>query len=444
MGIFKAYDVRGLYPQEIDEAVVRRIGHAFARHLGARSIVVGRDMRASSAPLADALAEGITAAGADVVDLGLCTTPMCYHATGALEASGGAMVTASHNPAGWNGLKLCRERAIPVGSASGLAEVQRAVDSGAPLECAARAGTRRAHDIAPTYAAFLRAQAGRIAPMRVAIDTGNGAVGPFVERCLGGLGLEIVPLFFEPDGTFPNHEANPLKVENLDALCRAVRERRCALGIAFDGDGDRCAFVDERGVPVSGDMVTALLARRVLAREKGVVVYDLRSSRAVREEIERHGGTAVEERVGHAFIKATMRARGGLFAGEVSGHFYFRENWNAESAFLAAIRVLEAVTESGRPLSALVAEVDRYPRTGEVNFRIDDKDGALERLERTFAGAEVGRLDGLTIRLPAWWCNVRKSNTEPLLRLNLEARDAAALVEARAKVVATIGVEPGE
>jgi phosphomannomutase len=444
MGIFKAYDVRGLYPQEIGEDVVRKIGNAFAAFLGRGPIVIGRDMRPSSVPLSEALMAGIRAAGADVVELGMCTTPMCYFATGKLEAAGGVMVTASHNPAQYNGLKFCRERAIPVGSASGLADVERAATSGKPEVRAAKPGGARKYEIVPEYAAFLRAQAGRIAPLKVAIDTGNGSVGPFVERCLGGFGLSIVPLFFEPDGTFPNHEANPLKHENLLALIDAVRRERCALGIAFDGDGDRCAFVDEKGAAVSGDMVTALIARQVLAREKGPIIYDLRSSRAVREEIEKAGGTAVEERVGHAFIKATMRARSALFAGELSGHFYFHENWNAESAMLAAIRILELVSATGKPLSALVAEVDRYPRTGEVNFRIEDKDGALKRLEVEFKGAEITRLDGVTLRFPTWWCNVRKSNTEPLLRLNLEADTPALLEEAKKRVIRAIGVEPGE
>ncbi len=452
MGIFKAYDVRGVYPDEIGEDTVRRIGNAFADFLKAKTIVVGRDMRPSSVLLSKALIEGITATGADVVDLGMCTTPMCYFGAGKLEASGGVMVTASHNPAQYNGLKFCRERAIPVGSTSGLAEVEKVVKAAGAEVRGARPGPVRPHEILGEYVAWLRAQAGRIAPMKVAIDTGNGTVGPFVEPCLGGLGLEIVPLFFEPDGTFPNHEANPIKHENLLALIDAVKRERCAVGIAFDGDGDRCAFVDEKGGAVSGDMVTALLARRVLevAAATGggggrpVVIYDLRSSRAVKEEIERLGGTAVEERVGHAFIKATMRAREGLFAGELSGHFYFRENYNAESAMLAVVRMLEILTETGRPLSALVAEVDRYPRTGEVNFKIEDKDGAISRLTAAFGDAEKSTLDGVTLRYPDWWVNVRKSNTEPLLRMNLEAADQRRLEEARARVIAAIGVEPGE
>lgn len=444
MSIFKAYDVRGIYPDEIDETVARAIGNAFAAYLGARSIAVGRDMRPSSLPLAKALTEGICEAGADVIDLGMCTTPMLYFGTGHLETSGGVMVTASHNPARYNGMKFCRERAIPVGSASGLGEVERRIRNHAPPVHAARRGGVRSHDIVPEYAAMIRAAAGEIGRLKVAIDCGNGTVGPFVGRVLGSFPLEIVPLFFEPDGTFPNHEANPIKLENLRDLIRAVTSQRCALGIAFDGDGDRAAFVDERGEPLSGDMVTALIARRILAREKGPIVYDLRSSRAVREEIERAGGTPVEERVGHAFMKATMRERGALFAGELSGHFYFRENHNAESAFLAAVRIMEIMTESRKPLSALVKEVDRYPRTGEVNFRIEDKDGAIARLAERFKDARIYFLDGITIQYPTWWCNVRKSNTEPLLRLNLEAETRSVLESAKRTVIETIGVEPGE
>jgi phosphomannomutase len=441
-GIFKAYDVRGIYPGEISEAIARRIGNAFATFLSAGTIVVGRDMRASSAPLSEALVAGVRAAGTDVIDLGLCTTPMLYFASGRLEASGGVMVTASHNPSQYNGFKFCRERAVPVGSASGLGEVEARVFSGAPEVRAEKEGALRRHDIVADYAAMIRAAAGRILPAKVAIDCGNGAVGPFVERCLGQFPLEIVPLFFEPDGSFPNHEPNPIKVENLRELARAVVSEKCALGIAFDGDGDRAAFVDERGRPISGDMVTALIARRVLAREKGPVIYDLRSSRAVREEIEKGGGTPIEERVGHAFIKATMRARGALFAGELSGHFYFRENFNAESAMLAAIRMLEILSEDGRPLSAIVAEVDRYVRTGEINFPIEDKDAALARLAKRFEDARIHRLDGVTIAYDDWWCNVRKSNTEPLLRLNLEAADPKLLEKAKSLVIEALGVRP--
>ncbi len=447
MGIFKAYDVRGLYPSELDEEKARVIGNAFATFLGAasRNVVIGRDMRPSSVPLAEAVTEGVRDAGANVTDAGMVTTPMLYFGVGKLEAGGGIMVTASHNPAQWNGMKLCREEAVPVGSASGLAEDEAALARG-DYQRAEAAGRPRGgsvrRDVLGGYADMVRraVDPASVKPMKLAIDAGNGMVGPFILIILEPYPLRLVPLYLEPDGTFPNHEANPLKEENLRDLVAAVRGEGCDLGVAFDGDGDRCRFVDEKGVPVAGDLTTALIARDVLAREKGPVVYDLRSSWAVREEIERAGGAAIEERVGHAFIKRTMRERGALFAGEVSGHFYFRENYRTESAVLALVKMLRILAETGKPLSALVAEVDRYPRTGEVNFHVEDKDAAIARLESVFADApRRSHLDGITIAYDDWWFNVRKSNTEPLLRLNLEARTPARLEQARARVVETIG-----
>lgn len=444
MSVFKAYDVRGIYPDEIDEALVRRIGYHFAKLIGGGPIVVGRDMRPSSVPLAASLTEGIHAAGADVIDVGMVTTPMVYYATGTLGAAGGVVVTASHNPSQYNGLKFCREEAIPVGSTSGLGEVEAAIARDEPLEPAGRTGQFERYDVVPAFAGFLEREAAGLTPLKVAVDTGNGTVGPFVDALLGSLPLKIVPLFFEPDGAFPNHEANPLKHENLRDLQRAVLEHGCALGIAFDGDGDRSALVDEQGRPVPGDIMTALIARRALARTRGkggTILYDLRSSRVVREEVEKLGGKAIETRVGHAFIKAAMREHDALFAGELSGHYYFHENFNAESSFLAAIRVMQTVCETRRPLSSLVDELTRYPCTGEINFEVADKDAAIERIAGTFADAEIHRLDGITVRYPSWWANVRKSNTEPLLRLNLEADDAEVLEEARAKLTAAIGGE---
>ncbi|GIW72144.1 MAG: phosphomannomutase/phosphoglucomutase [Planctomycetota bacterium] len=449
-GVFKAYDVRGLYPQQIDERLVRRIANRFAGLLGQGPVVLGRDMRTSSPLLLEAAAEGLLAAGRDVIDLGMVSTPVTYFATARRAAAGGIMVTASHNPAGYNGLKFCREQAIPVGYDTGLARIERALAEGAPeLEGPAR-GTRTLEDIVPEVAAFLRAEAAPLIerrrgepPYRIAIDTGNGVVGPLVARLTAGWPIEVVPLYFEPDGTFPHHEANPLKVENLRDLMAAVREHRCALGLAFDGDGDRVALVDERGAPVAGDVLTALIARAVLRRTgPATVLYDLRSSRVVREEVQRLGGRAIETRVGHAFIKEAMREHGAVFAGELSGHYYFREASCAEEPWLAVLRVLEELAGSGRPLSALVAELERYPRTGELNFAVEDKQAALARLAESFADAELSRLDGLTIRYPTWWANVRPSNTEPLLRLNLEADDAETLAQARERLLAAIGSEP--
>ncbi|MHC4390448.1 MAG: phosphomannomutase/phosphoglucomutase [Planctomycetota bacterium] len=444
MSVFKAYDIRGTYPDQLNEQLFRKIGYHLGRYLGSGSVVVGHDMRPSSPSLASELTEGLRDAGIDVVSLGRVTTPMVYFATGRLNAQGGAVITASHNPAGYNGLKLCREQAIPIGSTSGLDLLQRAVEADEPIEPVAERGGLTSHDIVSEFGEFLREQAGELKPFKIAIDTGNGTVGPFVEELLKGLPLSIVPLYFEPDGTFPNHEANPLKLENLVDLQAAVLREGCDLGIAFDGDGDRAALVDERGEPVRGDSMTALLARQALAANggQGTVLYDLRSSGAVREEILKAGGNPIETRVGHAFIKAAMREHDALFAGELSGHYYFRETLNAESSFLAALRILKEMSATGRPLSELVGEVDRYPRTGEVNFHVEDKDGAIARLAETFGDAEITRLDGITLRYESWWANVRKSNTEPVLRLNLEANDEPMLATARARVIEAIGAEP--
>jgi len=441
--IFKAYDIRGIYPDQLNERIAYAIGFHFATWLGRGPIVIGRDIRDSSVPLSASLAQGIQDAGFCVCDLGRATTPMVYFATGTLGAAGGVQVTASHNPPEYNGLKLCREEAIPVGSASGLADVQARVEADPAPEAVSTPGTCAAHDILPAFRAFLAEHAQGIPALKVCIDTGNGVVGPFVEPLLGGTPLEIRPLFFEPDGRFPNHEANPLKLENLRDVQRVVVEEGCDLGIAFDGDGDRAAFVDEQGQPVPGDIVTALIARDILARQPGPVLYDLRSSRAVPEEIEKAGGTPIETRVGHAFIKATMREHGAVFAGEVSGHYYFREAFCAESAFLAVLSVLRLIGQAQKPLSELVAPLDRYPRTGEVNFRVADKGEALRRIEARFADAEaIEHLDGVTVRYADWWANVRASNTEPLLRLNLEAQDAETLARVRPWVVEAIGAEP--
>jgi len=444
MSIFKAYDIRGVYPAEIGEDIVRRIGNGFAAFLRpapGRPIVVGRDMRTSSVPLGEALMEGIRDCGVDVVDIGLATTPLLYHATGSFGAAGGIMVTASHNPARYNGLKLCREDAIPVGSASGLGEVEAAVNRG-DYERVERRGGVVTKSALESYGEMIARSAAAVRPLKVGLDAGNGAVGPFLARLLKPFPISVVPLYLEPDGAFPNHEANPLEVANLRDLIEVVRREGCDLGCAFDGDGDRAAFVDEKGGVISGDMTTALIARSILQKEKGPVVYDLRSSRAVREEIERWGGVPIVERVGHAFMKATMRRTGALFAGEVSGHFYFRDNFCTESAVLALARMLAIVTAADRPLSAIVAEVDRYPRTGEVNFHVEDKDGAIARLARVFGDGRISRLDGITVEYDDWWFNVRKSNTEPLLRLNLEASTRDGLERARARVVEAIGAPP--
>ncbi len=445
MSVFKAYDVRGLYPQQLDEALAQAVGYHFARWLPQPGpIVVGRDVRESSPLLAEAAIEGIVCAGRDVLDLGMASTPMVYFAVARREAAGGLMITASHNPAGWNGMKFCREQAIPVGSDSGLGAVRARIEAGAPLEPAAERGRRRNDAILEELAAFVAGSARRtLAAKRVAIDTGNGVVGPFVAPMAKALGIEVVPLFFEPDGRFPNHDANPLEPKNLRDLQRAVREHGCAFGLAFDGDGDRVAVVDDRGEPIGGDLLTALVARRELASGPAAVLYDLRSSRVVREEIERLGGRAIETRVGHAFIKQAMRKHNAVFAGELSGHFYFEAASFAESPWLAVLRLIELLSEEApRPLSEIVAGLRRYVASGERNFEVEDKDAAIERIAKRFDDAEQHRLDGITIRYPQWWANVRKSNTEPLLRLNLEAHDRETLERALGELAAVIGGRP--
>jgi phosphomannomutase len=443
MGIFKAYDVRGLYPQELDEGTARHLGYAFGRSLGgAGTLVVGRDMRPSSTPLAEALADGALRSGCTVVDIGLVTTPCLYFAVGSRNAKGGIMITASHNPAQYNGFKLCGHGATPVGSESGLKELEAAVARKETLPVATGASKRALVDVKPHYIEHLLMLAGGpIGKLKVAFDCGNGAVGAILPGLLAKVPqVEATRLYFEPDGTFPNHEANPLVEANLADVKKAVKEQRCDLGVAYDGDGDRVFFVDETGETIPSDLMTALLARRVLAKEKGAaIVYDLRSSRVVSEEIAAAGGKAVEERVGHAFIKKTMREQGAPFAGELSGHFYWREHYYCDSGLVTTAKVL-ALASEGRRLSELVKPLRRTFRSGEMNFEVEDKDGALARLERAFAGAEVSKLDGVTLRLEDFWFNARKSNTEPLLRLNVEASSQEVLAYAIVKVERVLGV----
>lgn len=442
MSIFKAYDVRGLVPEQLRPDDARRIGRATARWLGGGEIGVGRDARASSPALAAALVDGLRAEGASVVDVGLVATPMLYFAVERLALRGGVMVTASHNPAQYNGMKICREHAIPVGGDSGLREIEALAREPDAAPAAARGGLRSV-DVREGYAEHVRAVGGRCPKLRVAIDCGNGMASVGLERVLAALPLEVERLYFEPDGTFPNHEADPLKRENLEDLIAAVKRTGAQLGVAFDGDGDRAMFVDERGEPIGADLVTALLARAVLRRHPGGrVLYDLRSSRATAEAIDEAGGVAEMCRVGHAFIKARMREAGAVFAGELSGHFYFRfgETLVHDDGTAAFVALLDVLAESGRPLSELVQPLRRYCASGEINRRVADVPGLLAALEAEHAGrAEVSKLDGLLVRYPEWWFNVRASNTEPVVRLNLEAADEASMRAHRDAILARIG-----
>jgi len=444
VSIFKAYDVRGLYPEELDEKTAQRLGYAFGVSLGRTgTVAVGRDMRASSTPLSGALAEGLLLTGCSVLDIGLVTTPCLYFVVGSRKCAGGVMITASHNPARYNGFKLCGAGATPIGSESGLKELEQAVAT-AKLADAPVPGKCTSIDPKPAYVEHLLGLAGgKIGKLKVAFDCGNGAVGAILPGLLDKLPrIEAVRLYFEPDGNFPNHEANPLVESNLADVKKAVLEKKCDLGVAYDGDGDRVFFIDETGETIPSDLMTALLARRILAKEKGAsIVYDLRSSRVVPEEITAWGGKPIEERVGHAFIKKTMRERGAPFAGELSGHFYWKDHFFCDSGLLTTVKVF-AVASEGRKLSELVKPLRRTQRSGEINFEVHDKDGALARLEKAFPGARVSKLDGVTVRLDDFWFNARKSNTEPLLRLNIEASSKPVLDESLKKIEGILGVSP--
>jgi phosphomannomutase len=396
-------------------------------------------MRTSSEPLAAAFASGATSAGADVVDGGLGSTDMLYYASGFLGIPG-AMLTASHNPAKYNGIKLCRAGAKPVGQDTGLAEL-REMASGGVQSAAAAPGTVRKQDLLSGYAGYLNTlvDLSGIRPLKVAVDAGNGMAGHTVPRVFDGLPIETVPLFFELDGSFPNHEANPIDPANLVDLQRAVTQSSADIGLAFDGDADRCFVVDERGEIVSPSVLTALIAARELEREPGAtIIHNLITSRGVPEIVAAHGGTAVRTRVGHSFIKAVMSERGAIFGGEHSGHFYFRDFWFADSGMLAALHVLAALGGQAKPLSELLGEYSRYVASGEINSEVRDQAGAMARVHAAFSGRpelSSDELDGLTISGPRWWFNLRPSNTEPLLRLNVEADDDTTLAKVTDKVL---------
>ncbi len=446
-GIFKAYDIRGVVPDELDAAAAHRIGRATACFLGRAAIAVGRDARRSSPQLFDALVRGLADEGSEVVDLGLICTPMLYHAVERLGAGGGVMITASHNPARYNGFKICREHAIPIGEASGLREIERLAAEPTPGKAARPGGLRRA-DLRAAYVDHVLRIATRIPKLRVAIDCGNGMASVALEPLLERLPLEVDRLYFEPDGTFPNHEADPLKLENLRDVAAAVRRGGTDLGVAFDGDADRAIFVDERGEAVPSDLVTALLARRQLREHPGgLVLYDLRSSRVTAEEVVAAGGRAEMCRVGHSFVKQRMRETGAIFAGELSGHMYFRFSPTlvADDGIAAFVALLDAIGAEGKRLSELVAPLRRYSATGEINRRVRDIPTLLAAIEREHAAAaEISHLDGLLVRYPDWWFNLRPSNTEPVLRLNLEADTRERMTDQRDRILARIAELDGE
>jgi phosphomannomutase len=462
--LIKAYDIRGVVPDELDEALARRIGSAFAEvvvrgsgperapgaagPVAAGRVVVGHDMRPSSPSLVAAFADGVMAQGFDVVRIGLCSTDALYYASGSLGIPG-AMFTASHNPARYNGIKLCRAGATPVGQDTGLREIRTLLETGTAPEPAERSGRMSDTDILEAYAAHLRklAPVEGIRPLRVVVDAGNGMGGLTVPVVFDGLPLTVTPLYFELDGTFPHHEANPIDPANMVDLQATVIAHEADLGLALDGDADRCFVVDEHGELVSPSTITALIASRELAREPGAtVIHNLITSRAVPEVILEHGGHPVRTRVGHSFIKAVMAESGAVFGGEHSGHFYFRDFWRADSGLLAALHVLAALGETpeGVGLSALLAPFQRYVDSGEVNSRVSDPPAVTASVESAYAGVagvSIDHLDGLTVSTEGWWFNLRPSNTEPLLRLNVEADDRTTMERVRDEVLAQIRQE---
>jgi phosphomannomutase len=439
--IVKAYDIRGVVPDQLDEAVAEAIGAAFAKVTGAQTVLTVHDMRTSSAPLAAAFGRGAASQGANVLAAGLGSTDMLYYGSGDLGIPG-AMITASHNPPRYNGIKLCRAGAKPVGIETGLKDIKDWAERGvvpAPVP-----GSVSPVDLLPGYADYLRklVDISAIRPLTVAVDAGNGMAGHTVPKVLEGLPITLIPLYFELDGTFPNHEANPIEPENLRDLQRAVVEHHADIGLAFDGDADRCFVVDERGQVVSPSVLTALIAARELAREPGAaIIHNLITSRAVPEIIAEHGGVPVRTRVGHSFIKAKMAERAAVFGGEHSGHFYFRDFWFADSGMLAALHTLAALGGQDKPLSQLMAAYSRYHASGEINSEVADQAEATERVRQVFAsrpGVSTDELDGLTVAAADWWFNLRPSNTEPLLRLNVEASDESAMAALRDQVLGIV------
>ena len=446
--IVKAYDIRGVVPDELDEDVARAVGGAVVDVLdvldGPGAVVIGHDMRPSSEPLAQAFADGVAARGANIVHIGLASTDQLYFASGWLGLPG-AMFTASHNPAQYNGIKLCRAGAAPVGQDTGLERIRELAEAGG-FDAADTPGSQEHRDVLADYAEYLRGlvDLSEVRPLTVVVDAANGMAGHTVPSVLDVAGLRVIPLYFELDGSFPNHEANPIEPENLRDLQAAVVEHGADIGLAFDGDADRCFVVDERGEPVAPSTLTALIAVRELDRAHGSsIVHNLITSRAVPEIVREHGGTPIRTRVGHSFIKQTMAETDAIFGGEHSGHFYFRDFWRADSGMLAALHALAALGHEpeGTTLSSMLASYERYAASGEINSRVADQGATMSAVEAAFAdrpGVTLDHLDGLTVEHSDWWFNLRASNTEPLIRLNAEATDRATMERVRDEVLGLV------
>ena len=438
--LFKAYDIRGVVPDELNPDIAYRIGRALVTYLDVDNVCVGRDMRVSGQVLATALIDGIRDQGADVTDIGLISTDGLYFAVGKFGFSAGVMVTASHNPAEYNGFKLCKSEARPLSLDEGIGEIRDLVLAN-EFSDPERRGDLIERDVTDEFVdhALSMIDVESVTPMRIAVDAGNGMAGKVLPRVFERLPGELIPLFFELDGTFPNHEANPIEPENTRDLRAAVVAHNLDMGVAFDGDADRMFLIDDNGEFVGGDMVTAMVAQSLLRKNPGsAVVYNLICSRTVPELIEREGGRPIRSRVGHSFIKAHMRREDAIFGGEHSGHFYFRDNWYADSGLIAFLTVLELLSADGRSVSEYLKPIDTRFRSGEINSEVADVDGTLAKVSEAFADGELDELDGLTISYPTWWFNLRASNTQPLLRLNVEADTEAQLEDRTAAVLGIV------
>ena len=437
-GIFKAYDIRGIYPESINGTIAEKVGRAFASVCGIKSAVVGRDMRISSVELADGLIRGLTAAGVRVTDIGMCSTPVCYYSVGTLKTDGGIMITASHNPGCWNGFKFCLKDAYPVSNANGLKEIEQSFhienwqDAAVPGDVCYKNMTEEYGNYIRQFAKFDGKK------LKVVCDFGNG-MGRWEIAGIRDL-FDLIPMYEEPDGSFPNHEANPLNLETLSDLCEKVRETGADFGVAFDGDADRCGFVDHHGRIISMDLFTALIASDILKTTgPAVVLYDLRSSRAVPEYIEEHGGTPVMTPVGHSFIKKKMRETNAVFAGELSGHYYFRENFCAESQAMALVKFANLICRTGKSAGELTEPLRRYFSTGELNFKVTDIPAVIQKVKDLYSvNGKMFEIDGLSGEYGDWRFNIRSSNTEPLLRLMVEADTEEKMEKYRDQLISVI------
>ncbi len=435
MGVFKAYDVRGIYPGEINKELAYKIGRAFVKFLNVKQVVVGRDCRLGGKEIYEGLTNGITDEGADVINIGFCSSPSIYFAVNHLKAQSGIMITASHNPKEYNGFKFTREEAIPLSEDTGIKDIERMVKEnkfGEPK----KKGRISTKDISKDYVAFLKKFIKNWKPLKMVIDCANGMDGPFVEALTKGTPLSVTKLFFEPDGNFPNHDPNPLKGESLDKLKNKMKATKAELGVAFDGDADRVFFITEEEEIVPADFITCLIAEEFLNNSPGEkILYDLRSSWIIKEKVEALGGKANMCRVGHAFIKEQLRKEDAIFAGELSGHFYFRDCFYTDSGIFTFIMMINLLSREGKKLSELIKPLKKYFASGEINSEVKDKEAKMKELAQIYKQGKVSWLDGIRVDFSDWWFNVRPSNTEPLLRLNLEAKTKSSMEKRRDEIL---------